>query len=648
MTIQYIPFKNLVPSPKNVRKRKTGIDSLAASIASKDGLIQNLVVLARDNGKYEVIAGERRRRAIAKLVKDGIWTKDAAIPCKVGEDENATSMSYAENAQREDMHPAESIQVFGQLQSEGHNEEAIANRFGYELSEVRKLLALANVSPKVLKALAADKIDVACVQAFTLTDDHERQERVLKLASSAHQVRRLLTETKLTTDHKLFRFVGMDAYRDAGGTITGDLFAGEGEGYADDPELVERLADEKLDHLADEARAEGWREVIAVMERPHNSYSWHTLYPDKSTRSFTDAEQAQMDELTAKREARLAEIGADNDPDFAPESDDILIEIDDEIDGIGTVERHFSAQAKASGRIMILLGYQGKIDVSHYSLKAQHSGKAGEKGASLPRPLYDARMTEELSRMRTAALQAEVANNQPLAFAVLLDALLPVLTERYPAAHAVELRAGADMQEPCKHFDYNSREMASPFDCVADLIGAAPKKPANRFAWIMSLAEHDVLRMLAACSGALINATQGKYADPARLKSADRIARAANLDMRQHWEGGIEFFDRIGKKALLSALTEACGAETAENCEKMKKSALAEACAERIPGRGWLPSLLISPAEPAAEPEDEIDADHEDGEGQGHGEDEGENSDEESEFHDDAMNDDQEIAIAAE
>lgn len=291
---------------------------------------------------------------------------------------------------------------------------------------------------------------------------------------------------------------------------------------------------------------------------------------------------------------------------------------------------------------MILLGYQGRIDVSHYRLKSLHAGKSSGQGLSAPRPLYDARMTEELSRMRTAALQAEVANNQPLAFAVLLDAVLPVLTQRFPAAHAVELRAGTDMQEPCKHFDYNSMEMASPFDGVADLIGALPKKPANRFAWIMSLAEPDVLRMLAACSGALINATQGKYADSARLKSADRIARAANLDMRQHWEGGIEFFDRIGKKALLSALTEACGAETAENCEKMKKSALAEACAERIPGRGWLPPVLITPAEPAAEPEDETEAEFEDGEG------DGENPDEESEFHDDAMNDNHEIAVAAE
>ncbi len=93
----------------------------------------------------------------------------------------------------------------------------------------RKMLALASVSPKIINALAADKIDLACAQAFTLTDDHKRQERVFKRARTAHEVRALLTETKVTTGHRLFRFVGADAYREAGGTLTCDLFAKAGK-----------------------------------------------------------------------------------------------------------------------------------------------------------------------------------------------------------------------------------------------------------------------------------------------------------------------------------------------------------------------------------------------------------------------------------
>jgi len=129
---------------------------------------------------------------------------------------------------------------------EGHDEAAIANRYGYDPREVRRMLALANLSPKVLNALAADKIDVLTAQAFTLTDDHKRQDKVLRVARSAHEVRRLLTDTKVMTRHRLFRFVGSEAYAEAGGGITRDLFAKDEEGYADDAALVKRLADEKF------------------------------------------------------------------------------------------------------------------------------------------------------------------------------------------------------------------------------------------------------------------------------------------------------------------------------------------------------------------------------------------------------------------
>ena len=610
MTTLNILWSDLVATKRNVRKVKTGIESLAASMASENGQIQNLVVIAREDGKYEVIVGERRRRAAVHNVKTKVWPRDVTLRCELRDGKNATSISYAENVEREDMHPADAIRAFATLRDEGFTEEAIANRHHYDLGEVRKMLALANVSPKVINALAANKIDVACVQAFTLTDDHKRQERILKRYRTAHEVRRALTETKVTTGHRLFRFVGMKAYRDAGGTITGDLFSTKGEGYADDPELVQRLADEKLDTLAVEAEAEGWGEVIAAENVPYDSYKWDTIYPDQTTRTLSDAEQVFMDELQEKREARIEELFAALGEDFDTQFDGDLRAIEAEIDRLGTVERNFSEEVKANGRLLIVINHDGQINRTAYARKGTRrtSRPGSNTGTATPRPLYDARMTEELSRMRTVALQAEVAKNQRLAHAVLLDALLPILAESCPDAHAIQLRASVDIEEPAQHFDYNTREMASPYAGVADLIASAPKKAANRFAWILTLDEAEVARLLAACTAALIDGRQGKYADPERLRSVDRIARAANLDMREHWEGGIEFFGAITKKAMLAALTEACGPAAAENCAKMPKDKLAEACAERIPGRGWLPPVLVTPEEPEAEPEDDEDA----------------------------------------
>src|SRR3546814_13268925 len=76
--------------------------------------------------------------------------------------------------------------------------------------------------------------------------------------------------------------------------------------------------------------------------------------------------------------------------------------------------------------------------------------------------------------------------------------------------------------------------------------------------------------------------------------------------MRDHWEGGIEFFGAITKKAMLAALSEACSPATAEDCAKLPKPKLAETCAERIPGRGWLPPALITPEQPEAQPDDQV------------------------------------------
>ena len=50
--------------------------------------------------------------------------------------------------------------------------------------------------------------------------------------------------------------------------------------YADDPALVQQLADARFAALASEAEAVGWGEVIVSEQTPYESYQWHRLYPD--------------------------------------------------------------------------------------------------------------------------------------------------------------------------------------------------------------------------------------------------------------------------------------------------------------------------------------------------------------------------------
>lgn len=78
--IKSIPLNKLVQSPRNVRRHSdpTADGELKASIAAF-GLLQNLIVKPAAKGKFEVEAGERRRRAMLELADEKILDRDHEV-----------------------------------------------------------------------------------------------------------------------------------------------------------------------------------------------------------------------------------------------------------------------------------------------------------------------------------------------------------------------------------------------------------------------------------------------------------------------------------------------------------------------------------------------------------------------------------------
>ncbi|QRM32945.1 ParB/RepB/Spo0J family partition protein [Microvirga sp. VF16] len=186
MTIGTIALSKLIPSEANVRRFKSvaGIEALAADIAAH-GLIQSLNVKPAAKGKFEVLAGGRRLRALKHLQSEGgsilgqKVTKDFPVSVLQGlaEGVTETEISLAENFQRSAMHPAEEIAAFGKLnKEESLSAEEIAARFGISRMTVRRRLALADLSPRILEELRQDSMSLEQAQALTLTSDHDRQE----------------------------------------------------------------------------------------------------------------------------------------------------------------------------------------------------------------------------------------------------------------------------------------------------------------------------------------------------------------------------------------------------------------------------------------------------------------------------------------
>ena len=264
-----IPLCLLVPSEWKNARRTGGenVDDLKASIEAQ-GLLQNLIVCPAKTRKgrtqrYEVVGGGRRLRALNALMGEGRVSRDEPILCRVKPDREAAEASLAENLHREPMHPADEFEAFWRLVQDGRSVEEVAQRFGTSPITVRRRLRLADVHPDLLVLYRQDGITMEQLMALALSDDQDEQLRAWNALPewqrSAHALRAMLVsdEVNASTD-ALAKFIGIDAYEAAGGSVRRDLFSEEGQGYLRDPMLLLQLTNARLEAAAEPVRAEGW------------------------------------------------------------------------------------------------------------------------------------------------------------------------------------------------------------------------------------------------------------------------------------------------------------------------------------------------------------------------------------------------------
>jgi ParB family chromosome partitioning protein len=267
-TLQSIPLNKLVLSDRNVRKTgaEEAIDDLVASIAAH-GLLQSLVVQPVKRGKYAVIAGGRRLRALKLLAERGTIEQAFDVPCSViSIDDVAEELSLAENLIRAPMHPADQFEAFRAVIDQGKTIADVAARFNVSECLVERRLKLGRLSPVILQAYRDETLDLEDAQAFALSDNHAEQERVFAGLSAADQlhprrIRAALTEGEVPSSDKRVRFIGEQAYVAAGGTIRRDLFDDEDRYYVHDERLLETLVAARLSEMAQAVKAEGWQWV---------------------------------------------------------------------------------------------------------------------------------------------------------------------------------------------------------------------------------------------------------------------------------------------------------------------------------------------------------------------------------------------------
>jgi ParB family chromosome partitioning protein len=169
----------ITPSRRQPRRvqDEAGIDELAASIA-EHGLLQPVIVRPpSEDGKYELVAGERRWRAAQRA---GVPT----VPAIVWEASERESLELAlvENLQREDLPPLDCARAFRTLIDEfGLTQEAVAARVGKSRSAVANTLRLLGLPEAAQMALDAGQISEGHARALLAIDGIDLQLAALRV-----------------------------------------------------------------------------------------------------------------------------------------------------------------------------------------------------------------------------------------------------------------------------------------------------------------------------------------------------------------------------------------------------------------------------------------------------------------------------------
>lgn len=182
-----IPVEKIFPNPYQPRKSfdEDALQELAASIA-KFGVLQPLLVTPAENGRYLLIAGERRLRAsrMAQLQEVPVIISDYTS-------QQIAEIALIENLQREDLHYLEEAEGYEQLLNQFHlTQEAMAARVGKKQSTIANKLRLLRLSQEVRKTLVSAGLSERHARALLkLEDDAKRLEVLQVIITKGYSVR---------------------------------------------------------------------------------------------------------------------------------------------------------------------------------------------------------------------------------------------------------------------------------------------------------------------------------------------------------------------------------------------------------------------------------------------------------------------------
>lgn len=192
-SMQRIPVGEIEANPKQPRRDfdEQALQELSNSIKLHD-LVQPITVSQMPNGRYRLIAGERRWRA-AKLA----GLKDVPAYVRKANDQQLLELALLENLQREDLNAMEIALSYKRMMEElNHTQEEVAERMGKERSTVANYIRLLKLPPDIQVAVRKSQVSMGHARALVNVDTVDKQlyifNEIVKNGLSVRQTEELV------------------------------------------------------------------------------------------------------------------------------------------------------------------------------------------------------------------------------------------------------------------------------------------------------------------------------------------------------------------------------------------------------------------------------------------------------------------------
>lgn len=178
--LRELPVELIVPNPNQPRRHfdQDALNALAGSLSER-GVLQPVLVRPMPDGRYELVAGERRWRAAQAA---GLEEIPALVRAR--DDAAALELALIENMAREDLNPIEEARACEALVEElGLTREQVAKRVGRSRVALSNLLRLLDLPDDAIELLEQGRLSEGHGRALLLAEDHTARLRLARDAA---------------------------------------------------------------------------------------------------------------------------------------------------------------------------------------------------------------------------------------------------------------------------------------------------------------------------------------------------------------------------------------------------------------------------------------------------------------------------------